>query len=126
MSRYPNHLDVFAVGPNHGAFSISWDASTGWGSWFQIAAGGVPPGSSINALSPWNRHGMIRAFPVVARGTSINALSRYPDILDVFVVGTDHHIDPDTLDALVVGIEHHIDTIWWLDEMYFFMQPQQQ
>jgi hypothetical protein len=124
VSRYPNHLDVFAVGTNHGAFSISWDASTGWGSWFQIAAGVAPPESSINALSPWNRHGMIRALPVVARGTSINALSRYPDILDVFVVGTDQHIDE--LNALVVGIEHHIDTIWWLDEIYFFMQPQQQ
>ena len=69
VSRYPNHLDVFAVGTNHGVFSIWWDASSGWGSWFQIAEG------------------------VVAPGTSINALSRYPDILDVFVVGTDHHID---------------------------------
>ena len=25
-----------------------------------------------------------------------------------------------------MGTDHHIDTIWWLDEIYFFMQPQQQ
>ena len=124
VSRYPDHLDVFAVGTNHGVFSIWWDASSGWGSWFQIAAGTVPPESPLNAPSPWDRHGLIRGLPVVAPGTSINALSRYPNALDIFVVGVDHHVD--IRDDFVVGNDRLIDTIWWLDEIDFSMQPQQQ
>jgi hypothetical protein len=69
VSRYPNHLDVFAVGSNHGIYSTWWDASGGWANWFQIAGG------------------------VAAPNTSVYALSRYPDILDVFAVGTDQHVD---------------------------------
>lgn len=85
-------MDLFAVGTDQKIYSIwwdangGWDASSGWGTWFQIAGG------------------------VVAPNTSINASSRYSDILDVFVVGTDDHVD----------------TIWWLDEIYFSMQHQQQ
>jgi hypothetical protein len=122
VARNPDHIDLFAVGPNHGIFSTWWDASTGWGSWFQIAAGAVAP--ELNALSPWDRHGMSRGLPVVSPGTSINALSRYPDALDIFVVGVDQHVD--IRDDFVAGNDRHIDTIWWLDEIYFFMQPQQQ
>ena len=69
VARYPTHLDVFAVGSDHGIYSTWWDASSGWASWFQIAGGVAAPNSSINALA------------------------RYPDHLDVFAVGTDLHVD---------------------------------
>jgi hypothetical protein len=68
VARYPDHLDLFAVGSDHGTYSTWWDASGGWANWFRIAGG------------------------TATANTSVTALARYPDILDVFVVGTDHRI----------------------------------
>src|SRR5260221_612769 len=136
VARNPNHLDLFAVGSDHGIYSIWWDANGGWaGSWFRISNLTAAPNTSVAALARNPNHldlfavgsdhgiysiwwdastGWASWFQVqggfAAPNTSVNALSRYPDILDVFVVGTDQHID----------------TIWWLDELYFSMQHQQQ
>ena len=89
VSRYPNHLDVFAVGTNHGVYSAWWDASSGWSNWFQIAGG------------------------VAAPKTSVNALSRYPDVLDVFVVGTNDHVDTIWwLDEMYFSMQHQQQSNW--------------
>jgi len=135
IDRTPTHLDLFAVGTDQRIYSIWWDASGGWaGSWFNVS-GGV---AARARRSAWWRathssrrlrrrvdHGIYSTWwdassgwanwfqiagGVAAPNTSVNALARYPDHLDVFAVGTDLHVD----------------TTWWEDEMYFSMQPQQQ
>lgn len=136
IARNPNHLDLFVVGSDMKIYSIWWDANGGWAAnWFVVSGGVAAPDTSISVVSRYpdhldvfavgTNHGVFSVWwdagtgwgswfqiagGVVAPQTSINALSRYPDILDVFVVGTDYHVD----------------TIWWLDQIYFFMQQQQQ
>ena len=48
--------------------STWWDARTGWGNWFNVAGGRAAPGSPVTAVT------------------------RFPDQLDLFTVGTDNRI----------------------------------
>ena len=64
IARYPQHLDIFCVGTDHGIYSAWWDISTGWSNWFQVAGGiaarGRPSPSSpailtTSIFSLWDR-----------------------------------------------------------------------
>jgi len=70
VARYPEHLDVFAVANDGRTMSDWWDASNGWGGWFQLSGGIASPGGA---------------------GSPITAINRYSGHLDVFTVGTDNH-----------------------------------
>jgi hypothetical protein len=124
VARNPNHLDLFAVGSDHGIYSIWWDANGGWArNWFRI--------SNLTA----------------AAGTSVAAIARNPNHLDLFVVGADMGIysiwwdasggwaggwfqvsggvaapgtsitaltrDPNHIDLFAVGSDHGIYSTWW-------------
>jgi hypothetical protein len=82
VSRGPDKLDVFVVGTDSGIRSAAWEPgfTDGWHGWWQIAGGVAAPGSPVT---------------VVSRG---------PDKLDAFVVGTDEGIwtaawEPDFTDG---------------------------
>jgi len=67
VSRDPHKLDLFIVGPGGGVWTAAWDqhvAEARWRGWWRILSG------------------------VAAGGTGVGAVSRDPDKLDVFVVGT--------------------------------------
>jgi len=68
VSRGPNKLDVFAVAANGQIMTAEWDqniAQGAWRGWWPIAEGQAMPGARIHAVS------------------------RDPNKLDVFVIGTD-------------------------------------
>jgi Papain-like cysteine protease AvrRpt2 len=118
VARYPQHLDVFAVGTDSRVYSTWWDITTGWANWFQVAGGLARPGSSVTALARNPNHldlfvvgtdqgiystwwdastGWAADWFRVAGGsaapnTSIAAIARNPNHLDLFAVGTDHRI----------------------------------
>ena len=71
VSRYPEHLDVFAAAANGRTMSNWWDASTGWAGWFQVSGGIASPGG---------------------HGSPITAVTRYSGHLDLFTVGTDNRV----------------------------------
>jgi hypothetical protein len=82
VSRSLDHLDVFAVGTDHGIYTAAWqpDFVDGWHGWWQINNG------------------------VAAPGTSVFGVTRSPDHLDIFAVGTDMGIytaawEPDFADG---------------------------
>ena len=69
VSRSTDHLDVFAVGTDHGIYTAAWlPGWSSWQGWWPIAGG------------------------VAAPGTSVFGVSRSTDHLDVFAIGTDHGI----------------------------------
>ena len=68
VARYPQHLDIFCVGTDHGIYSAWWDISTGWSNWFRLTG------------------------CIAAPGTTVTVVARNPDHLDLFVVGSDHKI----------------------------------
>jgi hypothetical protein len=72
LSRYQDHIDLFVVGRDGGVYSTFWDANGGWfNRWFRLTDTNfgdqftVPPGSRVSAVS------------------------RYPDHIDLFVMGWD-------------------------------------
>ena len=64
VSRYPDHLDLFAVAGDGAVWSAWWHANEGWSDWFRIGGG-------------------------FAQTTPVAAISRNPDHLDLFAVGGD-------------------------------------
>ncbi|HTS61032.1 MAG TPA: papain-like cysteine protease family protein [Candidatus Acidoferrales bacterium] len=119
VARNPNHLDLFAVGSDHGIYSIWWDANGGWASsWFRISHLTAAPGTSVAAIARnpnhldlfvvgadmkiysiwWDANGGWAASwfnvsgGVAAPGTSITALTRSSNHIDLFAVGSDHRI----------------------------------
>jgi hypothetical protein len=71
VARYPEHLDVFAVGSDGRTMSNWWDRSTGWAGWFHLSGGIASPGG---------------------KGSPVTAVHRYAGHLDVFTVGTDNRV----------------------------------
>lgn len=71
VARFPEHLDVFAVGNTGRTMSTWWDASSGWAGWFHLAGGIASPGGA---------------------GSPVTAIARYAGHLDVFTVGTDNRV----------------------------------
>ncbi|HZM75089.1 MAG TPA: hypothetical protein VFC19_05145 [Candidatus Limnocylindrales bacterium] len=67
VSRSLDKLDIFTVGPDNKIFTAAWqpEFSDGWHGWWHLKGG------------------------VAAPGTSVFAVSRRTDFLDVFAVGTD-------------------------------------
>jgi hypothetical protein len=68
VSRAPGKLDIFAVGEDNAIYTAAWDATVdngAWRGWWPVAGGRAVPGSRVHAVS------------------------RDPNKLDVFVVGTD-------------------------------------
>ena len=59
---------MFAVGTDQGIYSTWWDIATGWANWFNVSGGAAAP------------------------GTSISAIARNPNHIDLFAVGTDQGI----------------------------------
>jgi hypothetical protein len=118
VARNPNHLDLFAIGSDHGIYSIWWDANGGWaGSWFNVSGGVAAPGTSITALTRnpnhidlfaiGSDHGIYSVWwdaatgwanwfqiagGVAAPNSSVAAVARYPTHMDLFAIGTDHRI----------------------------------
>jgi hypothetical protein len=119
VSRSIDHLDIFAVGTDHGIYTAAWepDFSDGWHGWWQINGGVAAPGTSVFGVSRsadkldifavGTDHGIYSAAwepdfsdgwhgwwqiqgGVAAPGTSVFAVTRSPDHLDIFAVGTDH------------------------------------
>jgi hypothetical protein len=80
VSRQPEHLDVFWVGPDGGIGSTWWHggAGTGWGDHQPF---GIAPGGAARAGSP------------------VVAVARTPDHLDVFWIGPDGGIGSTWWDA---------------------------
>ena len=71
VARYPEHLDVFAVGADGRTVSDWWDQSSGWAGWFQVSGGIASPGGT---------------------GSPVTAIARYAGHLDLFTVGTDNRV----------------------------------
>lgn len=71
VARYPEHLDVFAVGADGRTMSNWWDASSGWAGWFHVSGGYASPGGA---------------------GSPVTSIARYAGHLDLFVVGTDNRV----------------------------------
>ncbi len=71
VARYPQHLDVFAVGSDGRTMSNWWDQSVGWAGWFHVSGGFASPGG---------------------RGSPVTAVHRYAGHLDLFTVGTDNRV----------------------------------
>ncbi len=71
VSRDPYKLDVFAVGSDGGIYTAAYDANVSngaWRGWWQILGG------------------------VAACGTEVSAITRDPNQLDIFVIGTDGNV----------------------------------
>jgi hypothetical protein len=65
IARNPNHLDLFVTGSDGQIHSTYWDAASSWASgWFDVPGGG----------------------PAVP-GSTVTAIARNPDVLDLFVTG---------------------------------------
>lgn len=71
VARYPEHLDVFAVGSDGRTMSNWWDVNTGWAGWFHLSGGIASPGGT---------------------GSPVTSIARYAGHLDVFTVGTDNRV----------------------------------
>ena len=133
VSRSTDHLDIFAVGTDHGIYTAAWepDFTDGWHGWWQINGGVAAPGTSVFGVSRSTDHLDIFAVGtdhgiytaawepdftdgwhgwwqinggVAAPGTSVFGVSRSTDHLDIFAVGTDHGIytaawEPDFTDG---------------------------
>jgi hypothetical protein len=121
VTRSADHLDIFAVGTDHGIYTAAWQPSftDGWHGWWRIQSGVAAPGTSVFGVSrsadhldifavgtdhgiytaAWQPsftdgwHGWWRVQNgVAAPGTSVFGVSRSADHLDIFAVGTDHGI----------------------------------
>ena len=68
LTRHPEEIDLFTVGVNGGIYSTRWRLEEGWKDWFRI-------GGTMGFTVP--------------QKSVVTALSRYPDQIDLFVVGHD-------------------------------------
>jgi hypothetical protein len=71
IARYPEHLDVFAIGDDGRTMSNWWDRSSGWAGWFHVMGGYASPGGP---------------------GSPVTAIHRYAGHIDLFTVGTDNRV----------------------------------
>jgi hypothetical protein len=121
VARNADKLDIFVVGTDGRVYTAAWDAhnAAGWRGWWAIGNAHFPPGAPIHVVSRsadkldifgTDVNGVIRtatwepAFADgwhgwwelkggrAAPGAPVHAVSRAPDKLDVFVVGTDQRI----------------------------------
>jgi hypothetical protein len=118
VSRAPGKLDIFAVGSDHGIYTAAWETGfTDWAGWWRLNGGVAAPGTSVFGVSRstdkldvfavGTDHGIYTAAwepgftdwwhgwwrlngGAAAPGTSVTAVSRSTDKLDVFAVGSDH------------------------------------
>jgi len=67
VARFPNHLDVFAVGNDGRVYSAFWHEGQNWSGFFSI--GGFFPAGAV-----------------------LSAVARVPEQLDVFVIGNDGRV----------------------------------
>lgn len=121
VCRHPDALDVFVVGTDRHVWTAAWDAAAGgeWRGWWRVGDATVPHGSPVGVVSrstdkldifvtdvngriltaAWEPgftdgwHGWWSlAGGLAAPGAPVTAVSRRPDLLDAFVVGTDNHV----------------------------------
>ncbi len=121
VCRSADHLDIFAVGTDHGIYTAAWEPgfADGWHGWWRVQGGVAAPGTSVFGVSRsadhldifavGTDHGIYTAAwepdfadgwhgwwrirnGVAAPGTSVFGVSRSTDHLDIFAVGTDHGI----------------------------------
>ncbi len=89
VARQPNHLDLFVVGKDDAVYSTWWDANASSGAWnhgwFRIGDAHFGDGFTVN------------------QGTTIAAVARQPNHLDLFVIGKDGAIYSTWWDANVSG-----------------------
>jgi len=116
VSRAPNKLDVFVVGNDGGVYTAAWESGGTWQGWWRIKDMVSTPGAYVAAVArdsdkldifvvrtdgavsaaAWDRNvanGAWRGWWSVAGGQAattapVTAVSRHPNTLDVFVVGT--------------------------------------
>ncbi len=133
VSRDPNKLDIFVAGADGKTYSAAWDggaANPQWQGWWNILTGAIPAGGTISAVSrdpkkldiflvsndggvytaAWDAnvaggwHGWWRILTgVAAPGSAVAAVSRDPNKLDLFVIGTDGGVYSAAWDANVAG-----------------------
>jgi hypothetical protein len=70
-ARYPEQLDVFAVGADGRTMSNWWNPGMGWAGWFHVQGGIASPGGT---------------------GSPVTAIARYSGHLDLFTIGTDNRV----------------------------------
>lgn len=121
VSRAPDHLDAFVVGTDLRVWTAAWQPAftDGWHGWWTIGNIQVIPGTPVAAVSRsrdkldifvTDLTGVVRTAawePAFtdgwhgwwelnsgrsAPGTGVTAVSRAPDKLDAFVVGTDRRV----------------------------------
>lgn len=120
VSRFPEHLDVFAVAADGRTMSNWWDQSTGWAGWFHVSGGvasGGGAGSPVTAVARYAGHldlftvgtddrvwstwwdratGWAAWFPIgtlrCRPGSTVNVVSRYSDHLDLFTTASDGRV----------------------------------
>jgi hypothetical protein len=72
LSRYSDHIDLFVAGRDGAIYSTFWDANGGWpNSWFRLADPNFGDGFTVPP------------------GSRIYSISRYPDHIDLVVMGRD-------------------------------------
>ena len=72
LSRYSEHLDLFAVGRDAAVYSTFWDAASGWsGNWFRLADTNFGDGFKVPP------------------GSQVTSVARDRDLIDLFVAGLD-------------------------------------
>ena len=72
LSRFQNHIDLFAVGRDGGVYSTFWDANGGWfNRWFRLIDTNFGDGFTVPPQS------------------TVSCLSRFQNHIDLFVVGRD-------------------------------------
>lgn len=110
--RAPKQLDVFMRGSNNGVYTAAWGGQS-WGGWWRI--GTTKTLSAVNALSRttttldafirddqqrvrhavWDQHangGAWQSWKIVRSGyatSDVTAVSRHPNLIDLFVRGAD-------------------------------------
>jgi hypothetical protein len=127
VSRYSNHLDAFAVGGDNHVWSSWWDSSTGaWSTWFQVGTLTCRPGSTVTVVArdlnhldlfttgadnrvmssywnPWTGWApdwfAVVGGGAVSPGSIVNAISRYPNHLDVFTIDSQNNVTSAYWDA---------------------------
>ena len=72
LSRFAEHLDLFAVGRDAAVYSTFWDAADGWsGNWFRLGDANFGDGFKVPP------------------GSQVTSVSRARDLIDLFVAGLD-------------------------------------
>ena len=75
ISRFPDHLDLFATGRDGHVYSTFWDGRSGWsGQWFWLGDTNFADGFTIPP------------------GARVTAQDRDPDIIDLFATGRDNRV----------------------------------